>query len=305
MQTGCGLVAVEEKVGGMPRPPECSTGKTGGCLDAGGGTEEHSTKFGCKSEAIGSSNVGEASDGSIVAIEELKGGLPRPPEFAAGGTGLPRDVQIVVETHLSPQASDVSAPGGIGAQSGAEAVVDARLKQAKVKAQGNEITGNAGTDEHDTKFGCESGAGGCRLACAGATRPSGSNVDRWAGEEISGSEGNSSAAGGGSRTSLGQQVAAGDAEGENCGSVCNSSWAGARRRPPRAKGKAKEQQRAARAAGAHDAVVRRVKQLNGWLEDIELKGVAVLGKGGYISADGAPGLRAEIKRLSRQAAGDD
>ena len=78
-----------------------------------------------------------------------------------------------------------------------------------MKAQGNEITGNAGTDEHDTKFGCESGAGGCKLACAGATRPSGSNVVRWAGEEISGSEGYSSAAGGGSRTSLMQQVAAG------------------------------------------------------------------------------------------------
>ena len=73
----------------------------------------------------------------------------------------------------------------------------------------NEIAGNAGTDEHDTKFGCESGAGGCRLACAGATRPSGSNVDRWADEVTSGSEGNSSAAGGGARVSLGQLVAAG------------------------------------------------------------------------------------------------
>ena len=96
---------------------------------------------------------------------------------------------------------------GSGVQSGAEADVDARLMQARVTAQGNEIAGNAGTDEHDTKFGCESGAGGCRLACAGATRPSGSNVDRWADEETNGSEGNSSAAGGGSRTSLGQLVA--------------------------------------------------------------------------------------------------
>ena len=100
-------------------------------------------------------------------------------------------------------------PGGIGAQSGAEAVVDARLKQARVIAQGNEIAGNAGTEERDTKVGCESGAGGCRLACDGATRPSGSNVDRWANEEISGSEGNSSAAGGGFRASPGELVAAG------------------------------------------------------------------------------------------------
>ena len=103
----------------------------------------------------------------------------------------------------------MSAPGGIGAQSGAEAVVHARLKQARVKAQGHESAGYVGTDEHETKFGCDSGAGGCRLACDGATRPSGSNVDRCADEEISGSEGNSSAAGGGSRASLGQLVAAG------------------------------------------------------------------------------------------------
>ena len=93
-QFGRDRVAVEERVGGMPRPPEHLTGKTGGCFDAGGGTDEHSTKFGCKSEAIGCSNVCEVIDGSIVAIEEVKGGLPRPPELAAGGTCLPRGAQI-------------------------------------------------------------------------------------------------------------------------------------------------------------------------------------------------------------------
>ena len=83
------------------------------------------------------------------------------------------------------------------------------MKQARVKAQGHESAGYVGTDEHETKFGCDSGAGGCRLACDGATRPSGSNVGRWADEETSGIEGNSSAAGGGSRASLRQLVAAG------------------------------------------------------------------------------------------------
>ena len=118
-------------------------------------------------------------------------------------------MQIVEETHLSPQASDVSAPGGIRVQSGAEAVVDARLIQARVTAQGNEAADMNGTEEHDTKIGCESGAGGCRLACGGATRPSGGIVDRCADAEISGSEGSSSAVGGGSRASLGQRVSVG------------------------------------------------------------------------------------------------
>ena len=74
----------------------------------------------------------------------------------------------------------------------------------------NEIAGNAGTDEHDTKFGCESGAGGCRLACGGATRPGGSVI--WADEEISGSEGSSSAAGGCSCTSRSKLVQQGAKE---------------------------------------------------------------------------------------------
>ena len=78
-----------------------------------------------------------------------------------------------------------------------------------VIAQGNGIAGHGGTDEHDTKFGCELGAGGCRLTCEGATRPAGSSVGRWADEESSGSGGSDRAVGGSSRSSWRQRVAAG------------------------------------------------------------------------------------------------
>ena len=85
------------------------------------------------------------------------------------------------------------------------------MKQASVKAHRNETAGIVGTGEHDTKFGCESVAGGCRLASVGATRPAGSDADRWAGKEIRDSEGSSSCstAGGGSRASSRQLVPAG------------------------------------------------------------------------------------------------
>ena len=190
-------------------------------------------------------DAGKAVDGSMVAIEVVQGGLPRPPELATGGLCLPRGAQFVGETHLSPQASDASAPGGIGVRSGAEVVDDARSNPAEMKAQANEITDIAGTDEHDTKggcntegqgdiveldaeagcnadaglvgtdkhdtkVGCKSGASGCRLAGDGATRPAGSRCGKWADEEISDREGNSCAAGGGSCVSQRQLVADGD-----------------------------------------------------------------------------------------------
>ena len=178
------LVVAERSVGGLPRPPE-------------------GTVVGCGSEAGGcNKDDGDASGGvvgSVVAIEEVKGGLPRPPELTATGTCLPSGAQIVAETHLSLQASVVSAHGGGGVQSGDEAVADARLTQTRVTTKVNEIAGITGTDEHGTTSGCESGAGGCRLACG----------DRWADEETSGSDGNNTAAGGDARASLGQQAAAG------------------------------------------------------------------------------------------------
>ena len=74
----------------------------------------------------------------------------------------------------------------------------------------NADAGLVGTDKHDTKVGCKSGAGGCRLAGDGATRPAGSRCGKWADEEISDREGNSCAAGGGSCVSQRQLVADGD-----------------------------------------------------------------------------------------------
>ena len=43
-QSGHDLVVVEGRIGGMPRPPEHLTGEAGGCFEAGGGTDEHTTK---------------------------------------------------------------------------------------------------------------------------------------------------------------------------------------------------------------------------------------------------------------------
>ena len=73
------------------------TGEAGGCFEAGGGTDEHTTKSGCKSSAVDCNIVSGACDGGIAAMEEVKGGLldlvavegrvggmPRPPELLTG-----------------------------------------------------------------------------------------------------------------------------------------------------------------------------------------------------------------------------
>ena len=52
-------------------------------------------------------------------------------------------------------------------------------------ANGNEVATIAGKDEHDTKFGCESGAGGCRLACGAGGCGS---VGFEAGKELGGTQ---------------------------------------------------------------------------------------------------------------------
>ena len=193
---------------------------------------EGSSESGSGSSAGGDSNGGTA--GSTVQIEVVHGALPRPPEAAVPEHTLP-----VCSTHLSPQA-----PGMALVQGGAEADVDNDVEQAGAECGASLDLGNVGTvghdtkfgcnteghgdiveqdtvagcnveaglvgtDEHDTKIGCESGAGGCRLACDGATRPSGGTCGRWADEETSDSEGNSRAAGSGSRASQRQLVAAG------------------------------------------------------------------------------------------------
>ena len=80
-KSGHDLVVVEGRMGGMPRPPEHLFGDAGGKFEAGGGPDEHDTKSGCKSGAGGCNIVSGASGGGIVAIEEVKGGLPRPPEL--------------------------------------------------------------------------------------------------------------------------------------------------------------------------------------------------------------------------------
>ena len=90
-------------VGGMPRPPEHVTGKTGGCLGAGEGNLEHTTKFGCTSEAI--------------AVEVKAGGLPRPPEGVAGQTDGCLEVGVGIGEHVTKFGCNADA-GGCGLAGG-------------------------------------------------------------------------------------------------------------------------------------------------------------------------------------------
>lgn len=59
-------------------------------MGAGGGTDEHSTKFGCESVVGGYSRAGGAGGCSNVGIEMVQGGLPRLPEAEFEGTQCSR-----------------------------------------------------------------------------------------------------------------------------------------------------------------------------------------------------------------------
>ena len=104
-QPGHDLVAVEGRIGGMPRPPEHLSCKADGCFEASGDIDEHGFKFGCKSSAGGCNIDSGAGVGGTVAIEEVQGGLPRPPEVVDVGTSFPCDKPVGVETHLSHQGA--------------------------------------------------------------------------------------------------------------------------------------------------------------------------------------------------------
>ena len=59
-------------------------------------------KLGCDPSVGGCSFDSGVSGGSIIAIEDVQGGLPRPPEVVDVGTSFPCDTPVGVETHLSP-----------------------------------------------------------------------------------------------------------------------------------------------------------------------------------------------------------
>ena len=105
------------------------------------------------------------------------------------GASFPCGAQVSVETHLSPQGSDLTAHGGLGVQGVAEAVGDAKLQQSSAIG----ITRVAGTQVEAT----------CSLkAMLEGTSLAGSNEVSWADEENSGSEGSNSRAVGGFRAPL-------------------------------------------------------------------------------------------------------
>ena len=112
----------------------------------------------------------------------MQGGLPRPPEIAAVGTSFPSDAPVAVETHLSPQGSDLAALDGPVVQSVAEAVDDARLGQTSA----NGIAMVAGT-QGEAASSLEDRRKSTRVACNTGVS--------WADAEDSGGDGSNSGVG--------------------------------------------------------------------------------------------------------------
>jgi hypothetical protein len=72
----------------------------GGCSKASGDVAGGTALSLVQVEAV-NGDVGVVFDGSIVAIEEVQGGLPRPPELAAGDT-CPQVVRRLSLRPISP-----------------------------------------------------------------------------------------------------------------------------------------------------------------------------------------------------------
>jgi hypothetical protein len=179
---GCSSVGYEETVGGLPRPPECVSGGKGGMSmglaigDDGPRTPPRMTAVGscstppkaallgvgrraaADSEMVANGDVGPLTQcampafptvhgghvkARIIAIEEVVGSTAGNSACVVKGQGTDQEAEVGA-LPKSPEADRPSSRTGCGSGSG--------------------YTAGSGTDEHDTKFGCESDAGGCNWA---------------------------------------------------------------------------------------------------------------------------------------------
>ena len=209
-------IEVEEKTGGLPRPPEGSGDQTGGSGDVGGGTGEHDRKDGGK-------------PGTLIGSGAGAGGCT-----LAGGRTVPTAGDMA--STQGAQVSEIT--GGLGAdEPGTVVEAEARtggLPRPPEDTGGESVVGHGGAVEHGTKVGCNTGAG---ADAKGAT--CGDSVRKWADSEDTDEHGEvggcKSVAAGGSLNCGASTRLAGEGSDVSGG---NSSRAGVRRHPPRGKGKA-------------------------------------------------------------------